>query len=135
MIKMKPKFSAFGKPGEKVSEKDGIYVLEGRGADLGCNLVFQEDILRPSILELEVRGKIEKEADWARLRIEIYDKGNPNEPADSFEGDYLNLDLREDTFQKLSFPVLGILKCPTKIQFMVVGPAKTRLEIKNVSIK
>jgi len=135
MIKMKAKFSAFGKPGEKVSEKDGVYILEGKGTDIGCNLAFQEDILRPSMLELEVRGKIEKEAEWTRLRIEIYDKDRPDEPADSFEGEYLSLDLREGTFQKLSFPVLGIVKCPSKVQFMVVGPAKTRLEIRNVSIK
>lgn len=135
MIKMKPKFSGFKKPGEKVSEKDGVYMLEGEGTDIGCNLIFQEDILRPSFLELEVRGKIDKGAEWTRMRIEIYDKDKPDEPADSFEGDYLNLDLNEEKFQKLSFPVLGIVKCPSKVQFMIVGPASSKLEIKNVSIR
>ena len=134
-IKMRPKFYGFGKQGEKVSEKDGVYMLEGKGTDIGCNLVFQEDILRPSFLELEVRGKIDNEAQWTRLRIEIYDKDKPNEPADSFEGEYLNLDLSEEVFKKLTFPVLGIVKCPCKVQFMIVGPANSKLEIKNVSIR
>jgi hypothetical protein len=135
MEKMHPLFSGFGKPGEEVSETDGVYKLVGKGVDIGCNLVFQEDILRPSILELEVKGKIVKGEEWVRLRIEIYDKSKPNEPADSFESDYLSLDLSEDIFKKISFPILGIVKCPSKVQFMIVGPSETRLEIKNVSIR
>lgn len=110
-------------------------MLEGEGTDIGCNLVFQEDIFRPSFLEMEVRGKIDKGAEWTRLRIEIYDKGKPDEPADSFEGDYLNLDLSEELFKKLTFPVLGIVKCPSKVQFMIVGPSSSKLEVKNVSIR
>lgn len=135
MHKLKPIFSGFNKPGEKVSEKNGTYILEGKGTDLGCNLVLQEEIKRPSILELEIRGRIEKEAAWSRLRIEIFDRKRPDEPATSFENEYLNLDLDEKTFKHLSLPVLGIVRSPSKVQFMVVGPAKSRLEIKNVSIR
>jgi hypothetical protein len=135
MQKLKPIFSGFKKPGEKVSEKNGTYILTGKGTDLGCNLVLQEEIKRPSILELEVRGKIEKEAEWTRLRIEVFDKDKPNESATSFENEYLKIDLDEKHFKHLSLPVLGIVKSPGKIQFMVVGPATLRLEIKNVSIR
>ena len=134
-MKLKPVFSGFGKPGEQVIEKDGVYCLSGKGTDLGCYLLIQEEIKNPSILELEIRGKIEKQAPWARLRIEIYDRERPDEAATSFENEYLKLELHEKFFKHLSFPVLGIVKSPSKVQFMVVGPANSRLEIKNVSIR
>lgn len=135
MLKVKPIFSAFGKPGEKVSEKNGTYVLEGEGTDLGCNLVIQEEIPHPSLLELDIRGKIVKQERWSRLRIEIYDRAKPNEPLTSFEDEWLTVDLSPDIFKHLSFPILGIVKQPAKIQFMVVGPAKIKLEMKNVILR
>ena len=135
MQKRKHIFSGFGKPGEKVTEKNGVYMLEGVGTDIGCNLVLRKEINNPSILELEVKGVIDKHAEWVRLRIEIFDREKPNEPATSFEGEYLNLDLDEKRFSHLSFPILGIVRSPFKVQFMVVGPAKSRLEIRNVSIR
>jgi hypothetical protein len=83
MRKLKPIFSGFGKPGEKASEKRGIYILTGNGTDLGCNLLLREEIKNPSMLELQIRGKIEKEVPWSRLRIEIFDK-------DSISGSFLS---------------------------------------------
>ncbi|MFH1576964.1 MAG: hypothetical protein ABID35_05445 [Candidatus Margulisiibacteriota bacterium] len=135
MIKVKPLFGGFGKQGEKVSEENGIYTLEGKGTDIGCNLVLQEEILKPSLLELEIRGKIKKASEWARLRIEIFDWDKPDEPATSFENEYLPLDLSDEHFKLLSLPILGIVHSPQRVQFMVVGPAETKLEIKNVCIR
>jgi hypothetical protein len=135
MLNLKPIFSGFGKPGENVSERDGIYVLIGKGTDLGCNLLIQEEISNPSMLELDIKGKIEKGAPWTRLRIEIFDKDRPDEPATSFENEYLTVDLDPENFKRLSLPVLGIVKSPQKVQFMVVGPAESRLEIRNVSLR
>lgn len=135
MIKVKPLFGGFGKQGEKISEQGGIYTLEGTGTDIGCNLVLQEEITNPSMLELEVRGEIKKGSEWARLRIEIFDREKPEEPATSFENEYLPLDLNQDNFKHLSFPILGIVKSPFKIQFMIVGPAESKLEIRNVAIR
>ena len=134
-MRVKPLFGGFGKAGEKVSEENGIYSLEGKGTDIGCNLVLQEEIVHPSLLELEIRGSIKKDAEWARLRIEIFDRNKPHEPATSFENDYLPISLSEEHFKHLSFPILGIIKSPLKVQFMVVGPAKTHLEIRNVCIR
>lgn len=135
MLNLKPIFSGFGKPGEEVSEDNGTYVLIGNGTDLGCNLLIQEEIANPSMLELDIRGEIEKGAPWTRLRIEIFDKDRPDEPATSFENEYLTVDLDPDNFKRLSLPVLGIVKSPQKVQFMVVGPAESRLEIRNVSLR
>ncbi|MFH1826424.1 MAG: hypothetical protein ABH823_03950 [bacterium] len=135
MIKVKPQFFAFGKPGEKVVEKDGVYIFEGQGTDIGCNLVLQEEIKRPSILELEVRGKIDKEQPWSRLRIEIFDRDKPEEPSTSFEDDYLTVEMDPKQFRHLSFPILGIVKHPHRVQFMVVGPAHSKIEIKNVCLR
>lgn len=135
MIKLKPTFAGFGKPGEKVEEKDGAYILTGKGTDIGCNLILNEKIERPSMLELEIRGKIKKEAPWARLRIEVFDEEKPAEPSTSFENDYLTVELDPKEFRHLTLPVLGIVKAPQKIQFMVVGPAESHLEMKNVTIR
>ncbi len=135
MLKVKPVFSGFNKPGEIVSEADGVYMLEGDGIDLGCNLVIQEEIQKPSLLEFEIRGKIEKKVPWSRLRIEIFDLKDMEVPATSYEDDYLTVDLSSKIFKHLSFPILGISKIPHRIQFMVVGPAKSKLEIKNVILR
>lgn len=135
MIKVKPLFAGFGKPGEKVTEKDGVYILTGHGTDLGCNLLLQEEINQPSMLEFEIRGEIKKEAGWSRLRIEVFDRDKPDEPSTSFENDYLTVELDPGEFRHLTLPVLGIVKIPQKIQFMVVGPAESHLEIKNVCIR
>jgi len=134
IMKKKPLFYGF-KKGEKLFEKQGTYVLIGEGTDLGCNLVLQEDIPNPSILEMEIRGEIEKEAPWSRLRVEIFDRSNLEVAATSYEDEYLTLDLSPDHFKKHSFPILGIVKYPHRIQFMVVGPAKSRLEIKNILLR
>ncbi len=135
MIKVKPTFAGFGKPGEKVEEKDGVYMLTGKGVDIGCNLILNEEIARPSMLEFEIRGKIKKEADWTRLRIEVFERDKPDEPATSFENDYLTVELDPKEFRHLTLPILGIVKVPAKIQFMVVGPAAAHLEMKNVTIR
>ncbi len=135
MHRLKPKFAGFGKPGEKISEKNGVYILEGKGIDLGCNLIIQEEVKKPSLLEFEIRGKIEKEVPWNRLRIEIYDRDKGAKAATSFEDEYLTVELDPDDFKHLSLPVLGIVKHPGKVQFMVVGPSKTVLEIKNVVLR
>jgi hypothetical protein len=135
MIKVKPLFGGFQKTGEKVSEENGVYCLEGEGTDLGCNLVIMEEMKTPSLLEFEIRGKIEKKAAWSRLRIELFDHDNLNEAATSYEDDYLTVDLHPHNFRHLSFPVLGIVKRPHRIQFMIVGPAKTKIEIKNVVLR
>lgn len=135
MHRVKPEFSGFGKPGEKVSEKNGVYVLEGEGLDLGCSLIIQEEIKAPSLLEFDIRGRIEKEVPWNRLRVEIFDRGSPSKPATSYEDEYLTVELDPDDFKHLSLPVLGIVKSPQKVQFMVVGPAKSVLEIKNVVLR
>ncbi len=128
-------FTGFGKPGETVTEKDGVFGLSGKGIDLGCIFILQDEISRPSLLELEIRGRVEKEVQWARLRIEVYDKNKPDEPATSYEGEYLPIDLDPDNFKHLSLPILGIVKHPWKVQVMVVGPAETKLEIRNVSLR
>lgn len=135
MIKVKPLLGGFGKSGERVSEENGVYSLEGKGTDIGFNLVLQEEIGHPSLLELEIRGQINKDAEWTRLRIEIFDRDRPDEPATSFENEYLPLDLSAEVFKHLSFPILGIVKTPSKVQFMVVGPSESKLEIKNVAIR
>ncbi|MBU0501936.1 MAG: hypothetical protein ABIH69_01275 [bacterium] len=135
MIKVKPLFGGFGKPGERVSEQDGVYCFEGEGSDIGCNLVIMEEMKSPSLLELDIRGKINKQEPWVRLRIEIFDRSNLDEPATSFEEDYLTIDLNPDDFQHLSLPVLGIVKSPHRVQFMVVGPAKSKVEMKNVMLR
>ncbi|MDI6731720.1 MAG: hypothetical protein QME05_03985 [Candidatus Margulisbacteria bacterium] len=135
LLKVKPVFSGFNKPGEKVTEVDGVYILEGEGVDIGCNLVIQEEIKKPSLLEFEIRGKINKKVPWARLRIEIFDLKNVDEPAESYEDNYLTVDLSPKVFKHLSFPILGIVKIPHRVQFMVVGPAKSKLEIKNVVLR
>jgi hypothetical protein len=135
MIKVKPLFSGFGKAGERVSEENGVYTLEGEGTDIGCNLVIQEEMPSPSLLEFEMRGSIEKKEAWVRLRVEIFDRARPDLPATSFEEEYLTVELNSDLFKRHSFPILGIVKKPAKVQFMIVGPAKTRLEIKNVALR
>jgi len=135
MLKVKPTFSGFGKPGEKASEKKGIYILKGEGTDIGCNLVINEEIPTPSLLEFEIRGKINKKEPWSRLRIEIFDLDNTEEAATSFEDEYLTIELEAKNFKHLSLPVLGIVKTPHRVQFMVVGPSKSTLEIKNVVLR
>ncbi len=128
-------FGGFGKPGEKVSEENGVYTFEGEGTDIGCNLVIMEELSRPSLLEFEIRGRIEKNAAWTRLRIEIFDRDKLEEPVTSFEDDYLTVELDPENFKHLSLPVLGIAKHPQRIQFMVVGPARSRIDIKNVVLR
>ncbi|OGB87439.1 hypothetical protein A3H38_02120 [candidate division WOR-1 bacterium RIFCSPLOWO2_02_FULL_46_20] len=135
MIKIKPVFAGFEKPGEVASEVNGVYMVNGKGTDLGCILLLQEEILRPSLLEFEIKGEIVKKAPWSRLRIEVFDLDSPDKPATSFENDYLTVELSADEFKHLSLPVLGIVKRPSKIQFMVVGPARSHLEIKNVCLR
>ena len=135
MSDQKPKFSGFGKPGERVEEKPESYYLSGKGTDLGCVLEVREEIKNPSLLELEIKGTIEKEQHWTRLRIEIFDKDKPDVPATSFEEDYLTKDVSPEVFKKFSLPVLGIVKCPHKVQVMVVGPSETDLEIRNVHLR
>jgi hypothetical protein len=135
MIKVKPLLGGFGKRGEKISEENGVYTLEGDGTDLGFNLVIMEEMKTPSLLEFEIRGSIEKKAAWSRLRIEIFDHSNVNEPATSFEDHYLTVELGSDHFRHLSLPVLGIVKKPHRVQFMVVGPARSKIEIKNVVLR
>jgi hypothetical protein len=135
MIKVKPLFGGFGKPGEKVSEENGVYTLEGEGIDIGCNLVIQEEMETPSLLEFDLRGQIEKKESWVRLRIEIFDRDNLDAPATSFEDEYLTVELDPGNFRHLSLPVLGIVKNPHRVQFMIVGPSHSRLEIKNVVLR
>jgi hypothetical protein len=134
-MKNKPLFSGFGKPGEKIEERPESYYLSGKGTDLGCVLEVREEIKNPSLLELEIKGTIEKQEHWTRLRIEIFDKGDLNVPATSFEEDYLTKDVSADLFKKFSFPVLGIVKKPWKVQIMVVGPSESDLEIRNVHLR
>ncbi len=135
MKKKKPIFSGFGKPGEKVEEKRDTYLLSGKGTDLGCVLEVREEIKNPSLLEFEARGSIRKEQAWSRLRVEIFDKGKLSEPATSFDEEYLMEGLSSDIFKSYSFPILGIVKCPQKVQIMVVGPSETNLEIRNVHLR
>jgi hypothetical protein len=135
MRKKKPVFSGFGKPGEKVEEKHEIYFLSGKGTDLGCVLKVREEIKNPSLLELEVKGTIAKGAGWSRLRVEVFDKGKLQVPATSFEDDYLMEGISPDHFKSFSFPILGIVKRPLKVQIMVVGPSETNLEIRNVHLR
>jgi len=135
MRKLKPIFSGFGKPGEKVIERKGIYILEGEGTDLGWNLVIQEEMESPSLLEFDVRGKIDKKEPWARLRIEVFDRSNTEVPATSFEDEYLTIELDPQNFKHLSLPILGIVKSPERVQFMIVGPTRSRIEIKNVLLR
>jgi hypothetical protein len=135
MIKVKPLFSGFGKPGERVSEENGVYTIEGEGTDIGFNLVIMEEMKTPSLLEFDIRGRIDKKEAWARLRIEIFDRDKPEVAATSFEDEYLTVELGPDDFKHLSMPVLGIVKKPHRVQFMVVGPANSKIEIKNVSLR
>lgn len=131
----KPKFSGFGKPGEKVAETPESYYLSGKGTDLGCVLEVRDEIKNPSLLELEIRGTVDRQQHWTRLRVEIFDKDKLQEPATSFEDDYLMKDLSADHFKKFSFPILGIVKRPHKVQVMVVGPSETDIEIRNVRLR
>jgi|GEM_PF-1072675 len=133
--RVKPLLGRFGKAGEKISEQDGVYRLEGEGTDIGFNLVITEEIKQPSLLEFEIRGNINKQADWARLRIELFDKDNLEDAATSYEDEYLTVELDEKEFRHLSFPILGIVKKPHRVQFMVVGPANTFIEVKNVVLR
>lgn len=135
MIKVNPLFGGFGKPGERVSEENGVYTLEGEGTDIGCNLVIQEEMESPSLLEFDLRGKIEKKEAWARLRIEIFDRDNLETPATSYEEDYLTVELDPHNFKHLSFPILGIVKNPHRVQFMIVGPTHSKIEVKNVQLR
>jgi hypothetical protein len=135
MAKSKHLFSGFGKPGEKAEERAESYYLSGKGTDLGCVLEVREEIDSPTLLEFEVKGTIEKEQHWTRLRVEIYDKGAPDVAATSFEEDYLTKDISAEVFKKFSFPILGIVKKPAKVQMMVVGPSETDLEIRNVHLR
>lgn len=135
MREIKPIFSGFGKPGEKAAEEKGIYILEGEGTDLGWNLLIQEEMKSPSLLEFDLRGKIDKKEPWSRLRIEIFDRSNAEVPATSFEDEYLTIELDPENFRHLSLPILGIVKSPERVQFMIVGPAHSRIEIKNVLLR
>ena len=135
MRNKKPRFAGFGKPGEKVGERKKSYLLTGKGTDLGCVLEVREEIKNPSLLELEIKGNIKKETPWARLRVEVFDKGKMRDPATSFEEDYLMEGLSPDYFRPYSFPILGIVKRPHKVQIMVVGPSETKLEIRNVRLR
>jgi hypothetical protein len=130
-----PIFSGFGKPGEKAEEKEASYFLSGRGTDLGCVLQVQEEINSPSLLELEIKGEINRDKAWTRLRIEIFDKKQPDLPATSFDEEFLMEGLVRDNFKKYSFPILGIVKRPSKVQIMVVGPSQTDLEIRHVHLR
>ena len=134
MVKSKPLFSGFGKPGEQVEERPDTYNLTGNGTDLGCVLEIREEIKRPSLLTLEVLGSIKRGQPWSRLRIEIFDKEKPDTPATSFEDEYLMEGLSPEHFKPLSFPILGIVKQPYKVQIMVVGPSETSLQIRNVHL-
>jgi len=134
MQKKKPVFSGFGKPGERVEEKPDSYSLSGKGTDLGCVLEVKEEIHRPSLLAFEVRGTIRKEQPWSRLRVEVFDKDKPDFPATSFEDSFLMDGISNDHFKKFSFPILGIVKQPHKVQIMVVGPSETSLQIRNVHL-
>jgi hypothetical protein len=131
----KPIFSGFGKPGEKIEERPESYFLSGKGTDLGCVLEVRKEIKNPSLLELEVRGKIVRGTAWARLRFEVFDKGNPQTSATSFEDAALMEGISPDHFKSFSFPILGIVKHPHKVQIMVVGPSETSLEIRNVHLR
>jgi hypothetical protein len=84
---------------------------------------------------LEIRGSIVKDAPWARLRVEVFDKGKLSEPATTFEEEYLMEGLSAECFKSYSFPILGIVKRPQKVQVMVVGPSETNLEIRNVHLR
>jgi hypothetical protein len=134
MTKTNAVFSGFGKPGELVEERTDTYNLNGNGTDLGCVLEIREEIKRPSLLTLEVMGSIKLGQPWSRLRIEIFDKEHPETPATSFEDAYLMEGLSPEHFKPLSFPVLGIVKQPYKVQIMVVGPSQTSLQIRNVHL-
>ena len=121
----------------QLADAESGYQLWSEAFDRDLSDVFaiQEEIARPALLEFEIKGKIEKEAEWARLRVEIYDRSKPEMPATSYEDDYLTVGLDANRFNHLSFPILGIVKSPYKVQFMVVGPAKSVLEIKNVTLR
>ena len=134
MQKKKHLFSGFGKPGEKVEEKADSYSLTGKGTDLGCVLEVKEEIRRRSLLAFEVQGTIKKEQPWSRLRVEVFDKDRPDLPATSFEDEFLMDGLSNDHFKKFSFPILGIVKQPYKVQIMVVGPSETSLQIRHVHL-
>jgi hypothetical protein len=134
MQRKKPIFSGFGKPGEQVVERQDSYLLSGKGTDLGCILQVGEEIKRPSLLSLEIQGTIIKQQPWSRLRIEVFDREKPDLPATTFEEEYLMEDLSPEHFKSFSFPILGIVKQPFKVQIMVVGPSETSLEIRNVHL-
>ena len=134
MQKKKPLFSGFGKPGERVEEKPDNYLLAGKGTDLGCVLEIREEIKRPSLLTMEIIGSINKGQPWSRLRIEVFDKEKPDQPATTFEDEYLMEGLSPDHYQPLSLPILGIVKQPYKVQIMVVGPSETSLQIRNIRL-
>ena len=53
----------------------------------------------------------------------------------SFEEEWLTVELDPQNFRRLSLPILGIVKSPERVQFMVVGQAHSRLEIKNVLLR
>ncbi|MFA6431705.1 MAG: hypothetical protein WCV91_04935 [Candidatus Margulisiibacteriota bacterium] len=131
----KPIFAGFGKAGEKVKETAESYFLSGKGTDLGCVLLVQEEIKNPSLLEMEAKGEIKLGAPWARLRIEIFDKTNPELPATSFEDSFLMDDMSKNNFKRFSLPILGIVKHPLKVQVMIVGPSETNLEIRNIHLR
>lgn len=118
-----------------MEEKEEKYLLSGKGTDLGCVLLVREEIKNPSLLELEIKGLIHKKLPWSRLRIEIFDKENLLFPATSFEDQFLMEDLSNANFKHFSFPILGIVKHPHKVQVMVVGPSESNLEIKNVHLR
>ncbi|MBU1026626.1 MAG: hypothetical protein KKA31_02730, partial [Candidatus Margulisbacteria bacterium] len=107
----------------------------GEGIDIGFNLIILEEINRPSLLEFDIRGKIDKKEAWTRLRIEIFDRDKLEQPATSFEDEYLTVELEAENFKHLSLPILGIVKNPHRVQFMVVGPAKSKIEISNVVLR
>ena len=135
VIKVNPLFGGFGKHGEKVSEENGVYTLEGEGVDIGCNLVIMEEMESPSLLEFDIRGRIEKREAWTRLRIEIFDRDKVDEPATSFEDEYLTVELDPENYRHLSLPILGIVKNPHRVQFMIVGPSRTRIQMKNIALR
>jgi hypothetical protein len=98
-------------------------------------LEVREEIKNPSLLELEIRGMIEKKQPWSRLRVEVFDRAKPDQPATTFEDDFLMEGISKEHFKSFSFPILGIVKQPTKVQIMVVGPSESLLEIRNVHLR
>ena len=71
---------------------EGMFLIDPDGNFLKVNPAFtallgytDEEINRPSLLEMDIKGEINRDKPWSRLRIEIYDKGKVEEPATSFE--------------------------------------------------